>query len=173
MDRYRKRERYCEGETRFPATNPDTKYREEATAPLASTTAYDDSIANLERRIASDTAVLKTKGRTLSIATWNVKTLYQPGKIDNVIQEMAEMKIDVLGLAETRWTNSGTFRKEGTTMLYSRGREHRSGVGSIMNNNITKALMGYWPISDRIVMIKLQGKPFNINIIQLYAPIQD
>ena len=58
-------------------------------------------------------------------------------------------------------------------MVYSVGREHRSGVGSIMNNNIAKALMGYLPISDRIVMIKLQGKPFNINLIQLYAPIQD
>ena len=93
-----------------PAINPDTKYREEATTLWLELLA----IANLKRRIASDTAVLKTKGRTLSTATWNVKTLYQPGKIDNVIQEMAEMKIDVLGLAETRWTNSGTFRKEGT-----------------------------------------------------------
>ena len=42
-----------------------------------------------------------------------------------------------------------------------------------MNNNIVKALMGHWPISDRIVMIKLQGKPFNINMSQLYAPTQD
>ena len=42
-----------------------------------------------------------------------------------------------------------------------------------MNNNIAKVLMGYWPISDRIVMIKLQGKQFNLKIIQLYAPTQD
>ena len=86
---------------------------------------------------------------------------------------MAEMTIDILELAETRWTNSSKFRKEGTTMVYSGGREHRNGVGIIMNNNIAKALKGYWPISDRIVMIKLQEKPFNINIIQLYAPTQD
>ena len=58
-------------------------------------------------------------------------------------------------------------------MVYSGGREHRNGVGIIMNNNIAKALMGYWPISDRIVMIKLQGKPFKINMIPLYAPTQD
>jgi len=77
---------------------------------------------------------------------------------------MAEMKIDILGLAEKRWTNSGKFWKEGTTIVYSGGQEHRNGVRVIMNN-IAKALMGYWQVSDRIVMIKLQGKPFNINII--------
>jgi len=109
MDRNRKIERYCDGEVGPPATNPNTNYREEASTPLASTTAFDEAIPNLNRRILFDTAVLKTRGRTLSIATWNVRTLYQPGKIDNVIQEMAEMKIDILGLAEKRWTNSGKF----------------------------------------------------------------
>ena len=93
---------------------------------MASTTAYDEAILNLNRRIASDIAVMKTRGRSLSIATWNVRTLYQSGKVDNVIQEMAEMKMDILGLAETRWIDSGKFRKEGTTMVYSGGQEHRN-----------------------------------------------
>ena len=43
------------------------------TTPLASTTAYDEAIPNLNR-IASDTAVLKTRGRTLSIATSIIRT---------------------------------------------------------------------------------------------------
>ena len=82
---------------------------EEATTPLASTTDNDEAILNYNRRIASDTAVLKTRSRTLSIATWNVRILYQLGEI----QEMAEMKINILGLAESRWTNSSKCRKEG------------------------------------------------------------
>ena len=133
---------YCDGEVEPTATNPDTNYREGVTTPLASTTAYDEPISNLNRRIVSDTAVLKTRGITLSIATWNVRTLCQPGKIDNVIQEMAEMKIDILRLAEIRWTNSTKLRKEGTKMVYSGGQEHRKGVGITMNNNMVEALMG-------------------------------
>ena len=31
-------------------------------------------------------AVMKTQGKLLNIGTWNVKTLYQPGKLDNLIQ---------------------------------------------------------------------------------------
>jgi len=44
-----------------PATNPDTNYVEEVTTPLAKTTLYDEAILNLNRSIASDTAVLKTR----------------------------------------------------------------------------------------------------------------
>ena len=42
-----------------------------------------------------------------------------------------------------------------------------------MKNNIPRSIMGYWPISHRVIMVKLQGKPFNINILQTYAPTQD
>ena len=42
-----------------------------------------------------------------------------------------------------------------------------------MKNNITRSIMGYWPISNRVIMVKLQGKPFNINKFQTYAPNQD
>ena len=30
--------------------------------------------------------------------------------------------------------------------------------------------IGFWPVSDRIALVKLKAKPFNINIIQVYAP---
>ena len=42
-----------------------------------------------------------------------------------------------------------------------------------MKNNIARSIIGYWPISNRVIMVKLQGKPFNINILQTYAPTQD
>ena len=42
-----------------------------------------------------------------------------------------------------------------------------------MENDIYKKQLGYWLISDRIIMMKLQGKPFNINIKQVYAPKED
>ena len=34
-------------------------------------------------------------------------------------------------------------------------------------------MIGYWPISDRAVMVKLQANPFNTNMIQVYIPTQD
>ena len=38
-----------------------------------------------------------------------------------------------------------------------------------MKREIAECMLGYWPISERLIMMKIQGAPFNINIIQGYA----
>ena len=58
-------------------------------------------------------------------------------------------------------------------MIYPGGKGHKNGVGIIMRKEIARSLIGYWAISERVMLIKLQGKPFNISIIQIYAPTQD
>ena len=63
--------------------------------------------------------------------------------------------------------------KDDYTMIYSGGEDHKNGVGIILRNEMAKSLIGYWPISDRVVVVKLQAKPFNINMNQVYAPTQD
>ena len=138
---------------------------------MANRSANEDVISNPNWRMSSDSAALKIQERKLVITTWNV--IYQAGKLDNAIQEMKKMNIDILGIAETRWTESGKIRKDSHTILYSGREEHRNGVGILMNNNIARSIMGYWPLSNRVILVKLQGKPFNINILQTYVPNQD
>ena len=40
--------------------------------------------------------------RNWKIGTWNIRTLFQAGKLANVAQEMERLKVDVLGLSEVR-----------------------------------------------------------------------
>ena len=84
--------------------------------------------------MSSDSAALKTQDMNWVIATWDVRALYQAGKLDNAIQEVKKMEIDILGIVETRWTESGKIRKDNHTVLYSGGQEHRNGVGILMKN---------------------------------------
>ena len=49
----------------------------------------------------------------------------------------------------------------------------RNGAEIVMKNSVAKSMMGFWAISDRVIMIKLEAKPFNINVMQVYAPTQD
>ena len=35
---------------------------------------------------------------------------------------------------------------------------------------MANSVVGFWPVPDRIAVVKLNAKPFNINIIQVYAP---
>ena len=68
---------------------------------------------------------------------------------------------------------SGKVQNEQHTILYSGGDNHTRGVGIIINKNINKAVLGYWPLSDRIIMMKMQGKPFNIAIVPTSANKDD
>ena len=104
------------------------------------------------------------------IGTWNVRTLYQTGKLDNVKQEMDRMQFQVLGLAETRWTGQGRIETGNKTMIYSGGSTHEKGVGILFDQNIAKSIKGWLGVSDRVILAKLKGKPFDIGIIQIYAP---
>ena len=134
-----------------------------------------DEAKNLKPKggFSADTPMLKTRNEFLKIGTWNVRTLFQAGKLDNLVQEFDSLKLDILGIAETHWTESGIIQKEEHTIIYSGGEEHRRGVGIMLNRKTANCLMGYWPISERTLLCKIQARPFNLAIIQCYAPTAD
>jgi len=86
---------------------------------------------------------------------------------------MNRLKINLLGLSEVRWKHAGSFKTDDFTMLYSGGDQHERGVGVLLNKETSKVIKGFWAISDRIILVKLQGKPCDISIIQCYAPTSD
>ena len=79
----------------------------------------------------------------------------------------------MLGLAEVRWTESGMTDKGKYVMVFSGGENNQHGVGIMMTKRVSKALQGYLPILDQVIMAKFEGKPANIVIVQLYAPTND
>ena len=48
-----------------------------------------------------------TTREKMKIATWNARTMYQAGKLENIVLETKRMGIDIMGLAEDRWLQSG------------------------------------------------------------------
>ena len=76
-------------------------------------------------------------------------------------------------LGATHWTEEGKIIQENHTMIYSGGENHRNRVGIVMKNSVANSMMGFWTISDTVIMMKLEAKPFNINVMQVYAPPQD
>ena len=116
----------------------------------------------------------KSRINKMKIATWNIRTGYQSGKLSNSEKEMERLKIDIMGIAELRWPGAGEITAgEGNKLIYSGGGTPHRGVGIIMKRTLANKVIGYWPISDRIIMIKLKGTPFTMNVLQLYAPMED
>ena len=46
----------------------------------------------------------------------------------------------------------------------------RNGVVLIVNKRVQNAVIGYNLKNDRMVSVQIQGKPFSITVIQVYAP---
>ena len=58
------------------------------------------------RKEATMPKTLLSTRKTLNIGTWNVRTMYEAGKTAQVTAEMRRFNLAVLGLCETRWTQS-------------------------------------------------------------------
>ena len=58
------------------------------------------------------------------------------------------------------------------TIIYYCGQEalKRNGVALIVNQRVWNAVLGYNLKNYREISVHFQGKPFNITIIQVYAP---
>ena len=46
----------------------------------------------------------------------------------------------------------------------------RNGVAIMVNKRVQNAILGCNLKNDRMIFVRLQGKPFNIMVIQVYAP---
>ena len=47
------------------------------------------------------------------------------------------------------------------------------GVGFLVHKDIVNTVMGCRPVSSRLITIRLRAVPFNITIVQAYAPTSD
>ena len=79
---------------------------------------------NSNERPGADVFTLHRKGGLLIIGTWNVRTLNQLEKLDNAIMEMKKHSLNIMGLSEMRWTESGNMTKNGYLVLYSGRGKH-------------------------------------------------
>ena len=104
------------------------------------------------------------------IGTWNVRSTNQ-GKLEVIKQEMARVNIDILGISKLKWTGMGEFNSD-DHYIYYRGQEslRRNGVAIIVNKRAQNTVFGCNGKKDRMISVHFQGKPFNIIVIQVYAP---
>ena len=113
--------------------------------------------------------LLTAKSRT-KIGTWNVRTLYSTGKLDQVINEMKHYQLDILCISEMRWTDCGRIESEVMTIYYSGGTKHEKGVGIILTKEMAKSVIAWEPASERIIMVRIETRYTKVTLIQVYAP---
>ena len=98
------------------------------------------------------------------------------GKLVGIIQEMIDKDIDLMGISETFWSDTGDFITSIPTdpeksfgVIYSGENKSRRGVRFIVLKGIANSISYYQLISERVIGLKLKSKERNTLIIQIYA----
>ena len=93
------------------------------------------------------------------------------GKLEVVEQEMTRVNIDILGISKLKWAGMGEFNSDDHNVYYC-GQEslRRHRVAVMVNKRVQNAVFGCNLKNDRMISVRFQGKPFNITVIQIYAP---
>ena len=96
------------------------------------------------------------------------------GKLEVVKQEMARVNVDILGISELKWNGVGEFYSDEHYIYYC-GQEslRRNGVAIMVNKRVWNAVLECSLKNDRMISVRLQGKPFYITVIQVHAPISN
>ena len=98
------------------------------------------------------------------VATSTIKRNHKP-------PEVARVNIDILGISKLKWTGMGEFNSDNHYINYC-GQEslRRNGVATMVNKRVQNAVLGCNLKNDRMISVHFQVKPFNIMVIQVYAP---
>ena len=93
------------------------------------------------------------------------------GKLEVVKQEMARVNVDILGISELKWTGMGEFNSDdiiSTTAGRTPSEEMEEPAWSTKESKMQ--YLDATTINGREISVHFQGKPFNITVIQVYAP---
>ena len=92
-------------------------------------------------------------------------------KLEVVKQEMARVHVGILGINRLKWTGMGEFNSD-DHCFYCCGQEslRRNGVAIMVNKRVQNAVLGCNLKNDTMISVRFQGEPFNITVIQVYAP---
>ena len=88
-----------------------------------------------------------------------------------VKQEMARLNVNILGISELKWTGMGEFNSDDHYIYYGMQESLiRNGVSIMNKKRVQNAVAGCNLKNYRMISVCFKGKPFNITVIQVYAP---
>ena len=115
--------------------------------------------------------------KPLTISTYNVRTLFQLGKTDQLFTGCVDAGVDIVGIQEHRlitpnpteelWSDDRNW-----VLVYGSATQQRQGgVGILLSKSIYKCLQRVEAITERILFATFHGNP-QLSITVVYAPTE-
>ena len=116
--------------------------------------------------------------KTFNICTYNTRTINDLNHeaLETMLYEIQDINWDIIGLSETKMKESKIeiLENSGHQLFFSGNEISRShGFGFLVNKKMVPFVCDYDPISDRLAVLKLNGKFSKIVIVQTYFPTSE
>ena len=96
------------------------------------------------------------------------------GKVPELVREVERFRLEIIGLASTHSLCSGTeLLERGWTLFYSgvaRGERRRAGVGLLIAPQLSRHVLEFTPVNERVVSLRLQVRDRSLTVVSAYGP---
>ena len=123
-----------------------------------------DESPHKEARIAID--FLQGSKIKICLGTWNVRTMHQTAKTAQLLHEMKNNQLHIIGIRDYRWTGAGKqITSDGSVILYS-GQSERHGrdVAIIVSKARARTILKKKPISEILIKARFNSRNSKLTI---------
>ncbi|XP_072048653.1 uncharacterized protein [Amphiura filiformis] len=116
--------------------------------------------------------------RSINICTYNTRTLRTEESLESLIDELRDLKWDIIGLSETKRAGEGIEELKGGAWLYNHGKtednRNAKGIGFMIHPKFKDYIREIKYYSNRVVSLDVQLTANNhLCVVQVYAPTSE
>jgi hypothetical protein len=107
---------------------------------------------------------------TVRFGTWNVCTLLKAGNMNIVAEEAERYQMVLVAFQAIRWKGKGSIGKSKFSLYYS-GNDVRQGIRGvvfIVSKKVSRSVLGFSHICDRICTVRTKGKFHSVTFHNVY-----
>jgi hypothetical protein len=115
----------------------------------------------------------RKRTQEICIGTWNARTLYRLGALQEIKEEMIKYKIYILAIQEIIWPSEGSLCQRDATFYYTKSKQGMSGVTFIVNKRTQNAIIYFKPINELICIIRYKTKFYKVTLVNVHGPTEN
>ncbi|KAG0725429.1 Craniofacial development protein 2 [Chionoecetes opilio] len=112
--------------------------------------------------------------RVLRVGSWNVLSLSDDHRLPLLSGELSRLRVDIVGLSETRRPGSGETSSGGYTYYWSgMSNGHRvRGVAIGISNKLQPSVIEVTPVDEHIMRVRMKHTLGFMSLVAVYAPTE-
>ena len=112
--------------------------------------------------------------RVLRVGSWNILSLSEDHRLPHLSDELSRLRVDMVGLSETRRPGSGDISSRGFTYYWSgmsNGARLR-GVAIAISSKLQSSVVEVTPVDERIMRLRMKHTLGFMSVVAVYAPTE-